>query len=276
MKAERLALSISILVNLFVAMIKLVGGVIWNTFALTIDGIYTISDLVTDVIAILGIKVGRKRANKNHPYGYGRVFYIIELFMGLIAFLVGVFVIVLSFIIKYQKPSISVIILIIIAVLFKLGSANYLFKIGKKENSDLLVASSYESKWEAYSSLGLIIIIIFSQFIPKIDIIGGILIALLLIFQSFRTIRQNILLLIGVTYDDLSIRDKIKRVVDKYKVIDIIDVSLIKNGPYYQLNLTFKAKRNMKVGSLLKVQNKIKKELKAKNVGFKFIVFQLI
>lgn len=275
MKAER-ALRISILVNLFVAMIKLVGGVIWNTFALTIDGIYTISDLVTDVIAILGIKVGRKRANKNHPYGYGRVFYIIELFMGLIAFLVGVFVIVLSFIIKYQKPSISVIILIIIAVLFKLGSANYLFKIGKKENSDLLVASSYESKWEAYSSLGLIIIIVLSQFIPKIDIIGGILIALLLIFQSFRTIRQNILLLIGVTYDDLSIRDKIKRVVDKYKVIDIIDVALIKNGPYYQLNLTFKAKRNMKVGSLLKVQNKIKKELKAKNVGFKFIVFQLI
>ena len=276
MKAERLALSISILVNLFVAMIKLVGGVIWNTFALTIDGIYTISDLVTDVIAILGIKVGRKRANKNHPYGYGRVFYIIELFMGLIAFLVGVFVIVLSFIIKYQKPSISVIILIIIAVLFKLGSANYLFKIGKKENSDLLVASSYESKWEAYSSLGLIIIIVLSQFIPKIDIIGGILIALLLIFQSFRTIRQNILLLIGVTYDDLNIRDKIKRVVDKYKVIDIIDVAIIKNGPYYQLNLTFKAKRNMKVGSLLRVQNKIKKELKAKNVGFKFIVFQLI
>ena len=276
MKAERLALSISILVNLFVAMIKLVGGVIWNTFTLTIDGIYTISDLVTDVIAILGIKVGRKRANKNHPYGYGRVFYIIELFMGLIAFLVGVFVIVLSFIIKYQKPSISVIILIIIAVLFKLGSANYLFKIGKKENSDLLVASSYESKWEAYSSLGLIIIIVLSQFIPKIDMIGGILIALLLIFQSFRTIRQNILLLIGVTYDDLNMRDKIKRVVDKYKVIDIIDVSLIKNGPYYQLNLTFKAKRNMKVGSLLRVQNKIKKELKAKNVGFKFIVFQLI
>ena len=175
MKAERLALSISILVNLFVAMIKLVGGIIWNTFAITIDGIYTISDLVTDVIAILGIKVGRKRANKNHPYGYGRVFYIIELFMGLIAFLVGVFVIVLSFIIKYQKPSISVIILIIIAVLFKLGSANYLFKIGKKENSDLLVASSYESKWEAYSSLGLIIIIVLSQFIPKMDMFGGIL-----------------------------------------------------------------------------------------------------
>ena len=275
MKDEKKALRISILINIIVAMIKLVGGVIWNTFALTIDGIYTLSDLVTDVIAILGIKVGRKRANKNHPYGYGRVFYVIELFMGLIAFFIGVFVIILSFSISYKRPSIYVVFFILIAVFLKLGSASHLLKTGKKKSSDLLIASGYESKLEAYSSLGLIIIIILSQFIPKIDMIGGILIALLLIFQSFRTIRQNILLLIGVTYDDLKVRDKIKKVVDKYRVIDIVDVSIIKDGPYYQLTLTFKTKRDLKVGSLLKIQNKIKKELKAKNVGFKFIEFHL-
>ena len=211
MKDEKKALRISILINIIVAMIKLVGGVIWNTFALTIDGIYTLSDLVTDVIAILGIKVGRKRANKNHPYGYGRVFYVIELFMGLIAFFIGVFVIILSFSISYKRPSIYVVFFILIAVFLKLGSASHLLKTGKKKNSDLLIASGYESKLEAYSSLGLIIIIILSQFIPKIDMIGGILIALLLIFQSFRTIRHNILLLIGVTYDDLKVRDKIKK-----------------------------------------------------------------
>ena len=275
MKDEKKALRISILINIIVAMIKLVGGVIWNTFALTIDGIYTLSDLVTDVIAILGIKVGRKRANKNHPYGYGRVFYVIELFMGLIAFFIGVFVIILSFSISYKRPSIYVVFFILIAVFLKLGSASHLLKTGKKKSSDLLIASGYESKLEAYSSLGLIIIIILSQFIPKIDMIGGILIALLLIFQSFRTIRHNILLLIGVTYDDLKVRDKIKKVVDKYRVIDIVDVSIIKDGPYYQLTLTFKTKRDLKVGSLLKMQNKIKKELKAKNVGFKFIEFHL-
>ena len=275
MKDEKKALRISILINIIVAMIKLVGGVIWNTFALTIDGIYTLSDLVTDVIAILGIKVGRKRANKNHPYGYGRVFYVIELFMGLIAFFIGVFVIILSFSISYKRPSIYVVFFILIAVFLKLGSASHLLKTGKKKSSDLLIASGYESKLEAYSSLGLIIIIILSQFIPKIDMIGGILIALLLIFQSFRTIRHNILLLIGVTYDDLKVRDKIKKVVDKYRVIDIVDVSIIKDGPYYQLTLTFKAKRDLKVKSLLKIQNKIKKELKAKNVGFKFIEFHL-
>ena len=275
MKAEKKALRISILINIIVATIKLVGGVIWNTFALTIDGIYTISDLVTDVIAILGIKVGKKRANKNHPYGYGRVFYVIELFMGLIAFFIGVFVIILSFSISYKRPSIYVVFFILIAVFLKLGSASHLLKTGKKKSSDLLIASGYESKLEAYSSLGLIIIIILSQFIPKIDMIGGILIALLLIFQSFRTIRHNILLLIGVTYDDLKVRDKIKKVVDKYRVIDIVDVSIIKDGPYYQLTLTFKTKRDLKVGSLLKIQNKIKKELKAKNVGFKFIEFHL-
>ena len=63
--------------------------------------------------------------------------------------------------------------------------------------------------------------------------------------------------------------------MDKYRVIHITDSSIIKVGPYYQVSLTFKAKKDMKVHSLIRIQNKIKKELKAKNVGFKFIEFHL-
>ena len=104
MKKGQKALYLNIIVNLFVSFLKIIGGILGNAFTLMIDGIYTISDLVTDVIALFGIKIGRRRANKNHPYGYGRVFYVIELFMGVLAFLVGIFVIYLSFKIDYQKP----------------------------------------------------------------------------------------------------------------------------------------------------------------------------
>ena len=91
MKKGQKALYLNIIVNLFVSFLKIIGGILGNAFTLMIDGIYTISDLVTDVIALFGIKIGRRRANKNHPYGYGRVFYVIELFMGALALLVGLF-----------------------------------------------------------------------------------------------------------------------------------------------------------------------------------------
>ena len=276
MKLEQKALYLNIIVNLFVSFLKIIGGILGNAFTLFIDGIYTISDLVTDVIALFGIKIGRRRANKNHPYGYGRVFYVIELFMGVLAFLVGIFVIYLSFKIDYQKPPLGIIFLILGVVVLKLLSARNLFSVGKKEKNELLIVSSVESKTEAFSTLGLIIIIILSQFIPKIDMIGGILIALLLITQSIKMIKQNIIFLIGNTYEDENIKEKVRKVVDKYKVINILDITLINDGPYYELNLRVKVHRNVKVSHLLRVQNKIKKELKAKTWGIKFIHFHLV
>lgn len=276
MKSEQKALFFNILVNIFVSLVKIIGGIFGNTFTLVIDGIYTISDLVTDVIAIMGIKIGRKRANKNHPYGYGKIFYVVELFMGILALLVGAFVIYVSFQIDYEKPPIGIVFLIIGLVVLKLISAKNLSVVGMRKKSELLIVSSYESRMEAFSSLGLVIIVILSQFIAKIDMIGGIVIAVFLIWQAIREIKQNIDYLIGITYEDEKIKEKVKKIVDKYRVIDMVDQVLIQDGPYYQLILTLKVKKNITVKSMLRVQNKIKKELKAKAWGLKFIEFRLV
>lgn len=276
MKSEQKALFFNILVNIFVSLVKIIGGIFGNTFTLVIDGIYTISDLVTDVIAIMGIKIGRKRANKNHPYGYGKIFYVVELFMGILALLVGAFVIYVSFQIDYEKPPIGIVFLIIGLVVLKLISAKNLSVVGMRKKSELLIVSSYESRMEAFSSLELVIIVILSQFITKIDMIGGIVIAVFLIWQAIREIKQNIDYLIGITYEDEKIKEKVKKIVDKYRVIDMVDQVLIQDGPYYQLILTLKVKKNITVKSMLRVQNKIKKELKAKAWGLKFIEFRLV
>ena len=276
MKLEQIALYLNITVNLFVSFVKISIGILGNTFTLFIDGIYTISDLVTDVIVLFGIKIGRRRANKKHPYGYGRVFYIIELFMGVLAFLVGIFVIYLSFKIDYRKPPLWIIFAILGIVFLKLLSARNLFLVGKKKKCELLIASSWESKMEAFSTFSLIVIIVLSQFIPKIDMLGGILIALLLIIQSIKIILQNINLLIGNSFEDEQIKEKVKKIGDKYKVINIIDVTLINDGAYYELILKIKVSRNVNVSHLLRVQNKIKKELKAKTWGIKFVHLELV
>ena len=273
MKLELKTMYFSTFINIVISILKISGGIMLHTFTLTIDGIYTVSDLVTDVIAVFGIRIGRRRANKNHPFGYGRVFYIIELFMGILAFLVGIFVIYLSFRIDYQKPLLSIILLILFTVFLKFISVHKLAKMGHSLNSELLLVSSVESKMEAYSSMALIPVILLSQIIPKIDMIGGIFIAILLIIQALKMIKLNINLLIGITDEDKSIKEAIKKIVNKYRVIHIINSSIIKVGPYYQVTLTFTAKKDMKVHSLIRIQNKIKKELKAKTLGLKFISF---
>ena len=105
--------------------------------------------------------------------------------------------------------------------------------------------------------------------------IGGIIIAILLIYKSLQLIFHNILLLIGNSFDDEKIKEKIKKYVDKYKVIHITNLELIQDGPYFQVIITLKAKKDIKVRSLLRIQNKIKKELKATTLGLKFIEFRI-
>ena len=105
--------------------------------------------------------------------------------------------------------------------------------------------------------------------------IGGIFIALLLIIQALKTIKLNTSFLIGITYTDEKIESRVRKIIKKYKNIDVVDMSIMKDGPYYQLVLSIKAKRSMKVKSLIQVQNKIKKELKATTLGLKFIEFHI-
>ena len=48
---------------------------LFNCYALIADGIYTLSDFITDILAMIGARVGKKRANKKYPFGYGRFEY---------------------------------------------------------------------------------------------------------------------------------------------------------------------------------------------------------
>ena len=58
MKLELKTMYFSTFINIVISILKISGGIMLHTFTLTIDGIYTVSDLVTDVIAVLVFELG--------------------------------------------------------------------------------------------------------------------------------------------------------------------------------------------------------------------------
>lgn len=60
-------------INIILAVIKIVVGVLAGSVALIADGIHSISDMVTDAAVLLGIYYGSKKPDTKHPYGHGRV-----------------------------------------------------------------------------------------------------------------------------------------------------------------------------------------------------------
>ena len=87
MREAEKPLIVSILGNFLLGMIKIVIGYIYSSISLISDGIHSLSDVITSIIAIVGIKIALKPPDESHPYGHSRFECLFSFFIGLALFL---------------------------------------------------------------------------------------------------------------------------------------------------------------------------------------------
>ncbi len=267
MKLELKTLRYSMINNLVIAIIKVFGGLYFGLGSLFADGLHTFSDFITDIISMLGTKISKRRPTKYHPFGFGKVEYLTNLFVGVLLLILALFIIISSFFKESIIPPLTVLILLVITFILKLIAIFVMNRVGNKINSHVLVVSVEESKTDLYSSIGVIIITIILQFSDKIaifkyaDLIGSIIIGLIVLKTSLKIIISNSLSVIGeVDYDNLKI-DEVREYLSKYKNIVDSDIHLIKYGAYYKLQLTLVLRQDITLRQAEKLMNKIKIEI---------------
>jgi cation diffusion facilitator family transporter len=82
-----------IVVNIVLAVLKVIVGMAAGSIALVADGVHSISDMVTDVAILLGVHFGSRGPDMKHPYGHGRIETFSALFVAIILVLVGAFMV---------------------------------------------------------------------------------------------------------------------------------------------------------------------------------------
>lgn len=267
MKLEFKTLIYSMINNLVIAIIKIVGGVIFGLGSLFADGMHTFSDFITDIVCLVGAKISKKKPTKNHPYGFGKVEYLTNLFVGIVLLLLAIYIIISSFFKEAVIPPLSVLILLVIVFGLKALAIFIMNKIGVKINSQLLVTSVQESKADLYSTIGVVIITILLQFAEKVpvlhyaDIIGSVLIGLIVLKTAVSIIWDNSLLLIGEEEDNEEINDKVKEFVMHWKEVKDAEISLIEYGPYYRLQLILELDSKLNLRQVTKIEENIKKDI---------------
>ena len=278
MNLEIKTLRYSMINNLVIAIIKVCGGLFFGLGSLFADGLHTFSDFITDIISMIGTKISKRRPTKYHPFGFGKVEYLTNLFVGILLLMLAIFIIISSFFKTTIIPPLTVLIVVIITFILKSIAIIIMNKVGKKINSHVLVVSVEESKTDLYSSIGVIIITILLQFsnqisiLKHVDLIGSILIGLIVLRTSLKIIISNSLSIIGEIDDD---EEKIKEVKDylsKYRNIVDSDMELVKYGAYYKLHLVLELKQDISLRSAEKLMKKIKFEIpKQKKLKIKFV-----
>lgn len=155
------AIAIGAAANLFLTLIKFIGGVFGNSLALMADAVHSMSDLITDVVVYFSHGVGQLPPDKNHPYGHGRAETIGTTVVGLLIIITGLGVAYEAWETISQTidktPGAMAAIIAILSILINEGLYHYTLKVGKISKSPSLAANAWHHRTDAISSIAALI-----------------------------------------------------------------------------------------------------------------------
>jgi cation diffusion facilitator family transporter len=156
-KAAKSVTWLGVGINIFLSVGKIGAGLLFASQAVLADGVHSLSDLISDIAVLFGLRYGDRPADPSHPYGHRRLHTLMALFVGLI--LVSV-----AFAIGYQaimsfhhtpEPIQGPWPLVMAAVTIPLKEFLYhlTVRIGRKIDNTAVVANAWHHRSDAFTSL---------------------------------------------------------------------------------------------------------------------------
>ena len=234
---------IAIAANVLLAGFKAAVGILANSVAIVMDAVNNLSDALSSVITIVGTKLSQRPADREHPFGHGRIEYFSAIIIAVIVLSAGVTSLIESAekIIHPVQPEYThtTLVVIVVAIVVKLVLGRYVRNKGVQLNSDALIVSGSDALFDAIITLATLVSAgVMLLWGVSLDGILGVLISIVIIKAGIEMLSSPVNELLGTSIP-AEITNQIKKEVSEYEgVHGVYDLILHNYGP------------NMKIGSL--------------------------
>ncbi len=222
--------------NIFLFAIKLIAGIISGSISIIADSFNNLSDMGSSVVTLLGIKLANKPADKEHPFGHGRIEYMSAFVVASLIFLMG-FELLKSSIQKIsaqQALDISLITFIILGVSVAIKLWMFLFnrKLSKAIDSCSLSATASDCRNDAITTLAIMASMAIQYFFDiNLDPYTGIAISLFILYSGYNVSRKALNPLLG-TPPEQSLIDEIEQLIMSFdSFVGVHDLIIHNYGP---------------------------------------------
>lgn len=160
---------IGIAVSAVLAVVKGVGGVLGNSYALLADAIESTTDIFTSAMLFMGLRWSARPADEDHPYGHGKAEALTSLGIALALVVAAVVIAVKSvenILTPHKMPQAYTLIILVVVILTKEILFRFVLKTGKEINNNAVKADAFHHRSDAITSAAAFIGI-------SIGIIGG-------------------------------------------------------------------------------------------------------
>lgn len=189
---------VSAIVNTSLAIIKLVIGYWSGSKALVADGLHSVTDVLSDAITYLAMRIGRKGADENHPYGHGKFETLASFGLALSLFATSVYVLwdaVMALIDGHniaEDTSWPALAAAMISIVANEWLFRYCIREGNKINAQILIVNAWHNRTDSLSGVAVLIGVGMSALgYPAFDAIAAIGVGLFLLYISVQMLRES-------------------------------------------------------------------------------------
>jgi cation diffusion facilitator family transporter len=216
---------LSVASNTFLIIIKLVIGIISGSVSIISEAIHSLMDLIASIIAFLSVSVSDNPPDSRHPYGHGKFENISGVIEGLLILIAAIWIIVEAIRklvgekTEFEFIWLGALVMFVSAIVNTLVSRK-LYKTARETKSIALEADALHLKTDVYTSLGVAIglILIMLTGIDWLDPVVAIIIALVIINESFSLLKRAFLPLLDTAWP-------VNEIEDLEKVLQGMDVN---------------------------------------------------
>lgn len=222
--------------NVVLVIFKMIVGLASNSIAIILDAVNNLTDVLSSVLTIVGTKLAAKGADKEHPFGHGRIEYMTTMAIAFIILGAGIGSLKES-VEKIIHPEVSTfdipgLVIIAVAIVVKVVMGRYIKAQGEKYKSDALVASGIDALFDAVITFATLVsagLVFFFNF----DIQGyvGAVISVLILKAAYDILREMYNHLLGIRADDNLIRNIKETIAQHPNVGGVYDLVLNSYGP---------------------------------------------
>ena len=271
----------AIFVNIILALLKIMAGKIFYSMSLLSDGLNSLSDLITNVLVIVGLKVGSNPEDKEHPFGHGKIESVFSVIIGTFI-MITAFELIKDNFSKLISPSsennlnitVIPIVVTILAILIKIFQLSFMKKRAKKYNNSLINSLLADYNTDIVISASVLIGLSLSRIYPVFDTIVGFIVSIYIIKSGYELIKENSLILLDSQDDELI--EKIRSEILQFKEIENAhDFRMTTSGKDIYVFADVRMDKNKTIEEAHEVTNRISKKIKHKYKNIKRLLIHI-
>lgn len=153
------------IINVVLLVVKFAAGIFGHSAAMIADAVHSLTDFVTDVVVLIFVHLGNKPADRDHDYGHGKYETLATAIIGTSLLAVGVLIFCSGAgktwrVIQGEmlpSPGKVALVAAVASIVLKEWAYRFTVKVGKRCQSEAVVANAWHHRSDALSSVGTMI-----------------------------------------------------------------------------------------------------------------------